>query len=405
MAKKKANLGAWSKDIPSESNSYNWDGAPYLMRERAIPLSKKPKVLDLFCGCGGFACGFSMAGFEAVLGVDILPPALTTFAINNKHANVIVGDIRKLSSEALLEAIGNLPVDVVTGGVPCQGFSRSNRKRHENDDRNFLFQEFVRVVGVVRPKVVVLENVSGLAQMSSGAFKEAISSAISGLGYDVYCTILNAADYGVPQKRQRIFFVGVQPGVAWRWPQKIRGSEAMPHFTVGQAILDDLPELSSAEVSDKYQGKPTNELSRLLRGDSQLLTSHEAPSHPQSTINRIGRTKPGAPMYNSFKQRIRLDPNKPSPTQICGGIRPQFQFGHPSQPRGLSIRERARLQSFPDDYTFFGGLVQGRVQTGNAVPPLLAKALADQIMQCVKFGKCASGIVPSEISSPELPLG
>ena len=179
----------------------------------------------------------------------------------------------------------------------------------------------------------------------------------------------------------------------------------MPHFTVGQAILDDLPELSSAEVSDKYQGKPTNELSRLLRGDSQLLTSHEAPSHPQSTINRIGRTKPGAPMYNSFKQRIRLDPNKPSPTQICGGIRPQFQFGHPSQPRGLSIRERARLQSFPDHYTFFGGLVQGRVQTGNAVPPLLAKALADQIMQCVKFGKCASGIVPSEISSPELPLG
>jgi DNA (cytosine-5)-methyltransferase 1 len=346
-----------------------------------------------------------MAGFEAVLGVDILPPALTTFANNNKHANVIVGDIRKLSSEALLEAISTVAVDVVTGGVPCQGFSRSNRKRHENDDRNFLFQEFVRVVGVVRPKVVVLENVSGLAQMSSGAFKEAISSAIAGLGYDVYCTILNAADYGVPQKRQRIFFVGVQPGVAWRWPQKIRGSEAAPHFTVGQAILDDLPELNSGQVSDKYQGKPSNELSCLLRGDCQLLTSHEAPSHPQATINRIGRTKPGAPMYNSFKQRIRLDPDKPSPTQICGGIRPQFQFGHPSQPRGLSIRERARLQSFPDDYTFFGGLVQGRVQTGNAVPPLLAKALADQIMQCVKFGKCTSGIVPSEISSPELPLG
>lgn len=405
MAKKKANQGAWSKDIPSESNSYNWDGAPYLMRERTSPLTKKPKVLDLFCGCGGFACGFSMAGFEAVLGVDILPPALTTFAINNKHANVIVGDIRKLSSEALLEAISTVAVDVVTGGVPCQGFSRSNRKRHENDDRNFLFQEFVRVVGVVRPKVVVLENVSGLAQMSSGAFKEAISSAIAGLGYDVYCTILNAADYGVPQKRQRIFFVGVQPGVAWRWPQKIRGSEAAPHFTVGQAILDDLPELNSGEVSDKYQGKPSNELSRLLRGDCELLTSHEAPSHPQATINRIGRTKPGAPMYNSFKQRIRLDPDKPSPTQICGGIRPQFQFGHPSQPRGLSIRERARLQSFPDDYTFFGGLVQGRVQTGNAVPPLLAKALAEQIMQCVKFGKCASGVVPAEISSPELPLG
>lgn len=346
-----------------------------------------------------------MAGFEAVLGVDILPPALTTFAINNKHANVIVGDIRKLTSEALLESVGNVSVDVVTGGVPCQGFSRSNRKRHENDARNFLFQEFVRVVGVVRPKVVVLENVSGLAQMSSGAFKEAISLAISALGYDVYCTILNAADYGVPQKRQRIFFVGVQSGVAWRWPQKIRGSFTSPHFTVGQAILDDLPELNSAEASDKYKGKPSNELSWLLRADCKLLSSHEAPSHPQSTINRIDQTKPGSPMYNSFKQRIRLHPDKPSPTQICGGIRPQFQFGHPTQPRGLTIRERARLQSFPDEYTFFGGIVQRRIQTGNAVPPLLAKALADQIMQCVKFGKCTTGVIPEEISNPELPIG
>ena len=404
MGKKAKIVNPWSKDIPAESNSYNWDGMPYLMRKRTQELTSKPKVLDLFCGCGGFACGFSMAGFEAVLGVDILPPALTTFSINNPHANVIVGDIRKLTTEMLLESVGNVQVDVVTGGVPCQGFSRSNRKRHENDARNFLFNEFVRVVSIVKPKVVVLENVSGLAQMSSGAFKDAISNSISSLGYDVYCTILNAADYGVPQKRQRIFFVGVKPGVKWLWPNKIRGIDAASHFTVGQAILEDLPPLKSAESSTKYSGKPRSEIAKLLRGSSRSITSHEAPSHPQSTIKRIERTKPGTPMYNSFKQRIRLDAEKPSPTQICGGIRPQFQFGHPTQSRGLTIRERARLQSFPDWYTFFGGIVQGRVQTGNAVPPLLAKALASQIRECVENNGCTTGLIPLEVSNPELPL-
>jgi DNA (cytosine-5)-methyltransferase 1 len=124
------------------------------------------------------------------------------------------------------------------------------------------------------------------------------------------------------------------------------------------------------------------------------LFNHAAPAHPQDTIDRIRATKPGEPMYPAFKQRMRLHPEKLSPTQICGGIRPQFQFGHPTQARGLTIRERARIQGFPDWYNFTGGVTQGRVQTGNAVPPLLAKAIADQIARLLNGSKLTG--IPAE---------
>ena len=118
---------------------------------------------------------------------------------------------------------------------------------------------------------------------------------------------------------------------------------------------------------------------KYFRSKSNKLLNHKSPNHPDMTIEKIKNTIPGDPIYPKFRQRIRLSTNKLSPTQICGGIRPQFQFGHPIQPRGLTIRERARIQSFPDNYFFSGGIVQGRIQTGNAVPPLMAKALAEQI--------------------------
>jgi DNA (cytosine-5)-methyltransferase 1 len=120
-----------------------------------------------------------------------------------------------------------------------------------------------------------------------------------------------------------------------------------------------------------------------MRGKEKSLKNHQAPNHPKSTIEMIANTEPGAPMYEKFKQRIRLHPAKPSPTIVSGGIRPQFAYGHPTQPRGLSIRERARLMSFPDWYEFLGGLTQGRVQTGDAVPPLLAQAVAEEIANCI----------------------
>jgi DNA (cytosine-5)-methyltransferase 1 len=131
-----------------------------------------------------------------------------------------------------------------------------------------------------------------------------------------------------------------------------------------------------------------NDFQRLMRAKSDgILWNHEAPDHPQDTIERIRNTNPGQPMYQAFKQRIRLHPERPSPTQVSGGIRPQFQFGHPTDARGLTIRERARLQSIPDHVNFAGGLVQGRVQTGNAVPPLMARALGKALARALRASK------------------
>ena len=145
-----------------------------------------------------------------------------------------------------------------------------------------------------------------------------------------------------------------------------------------------MPKLGNSESSDKYKGKAKSDYQKLMRGEGGIeaikttkkLYNHVAPNHPQETIDKIASTKPGEPMYPKFKQRIRLKKDMPSPTQLAGGIRPQFQFGHPEQSRGLTIRERARIQSFPDSYIFEGGMVQERVQTGNAVPPLLIYNIA-----------------------------
>ncbi len=323
-----------------------------------------------------------MSGFTTTVAIDHHPPSLATLIKNHVSCVGILGDIRKIDAPTIdpLRA-PNRQLSVVTAGVPCQGFSLSNRKRHADDDRNFLFREFIRIASHLKPDAVILENVSGLASTRDGEFKLAISEAIKNLGYVVHVCLLNAADYGVPQLRRRIFFIGVPLDCEWRFPEPTHGTQKNGYLTVEDAILGDLPCLNSGEKAYEYSSDPTNSYQKYLREGSPTLTNHRAPNHPDATIARIRSTEPGMPMYPAFKQRIRLHPKRPSPTQVCGGIRPQFQFGHPTQARGLSIRERARIQSFPDKYFFTGGVTQGRVQTGNAVPPLLASALASQLMK------------------------
>jgi len=387
----KAKTDVWDTSVEVESNFYNWTGKPIL-----TPSAKADRAefihLDLFSGCGGFSIGFEQAGFTTQVAVDIHPPSLETLRNNHRYATTICGDIRKVSTDLIRPHLSSkLKHLVITAGVPCQGFSLANRKRHADDKRNFLFKEFIRLASELKPTCVVLENVSGLVSTGSGEFKKAIAGAIQQLGYDVHFAMLNAADYGVPQKRRRVFFIGVPNATKWLFPSPTHGLHLKPYNTVGDAILGDLPELNAAEESHSYTGPSQTDLQRYLRGDSAVLLNHQAPSHPESTIEMISRTAPGKPMYAKFKQRIRLHPNEPSPTQICGGIRPQFQFGHPTQARGLTIRERARIQSFPDSYNFHGGITQGRVQTGNAVPPMLVNALAVQIMKLLR-NKPLSGI-------------
>ena len=179
------------------------------------------------------------------------------------------------------------------------------------------------------------------------------------------------------------------------FPNKTHGEGLKKIVNVGEAILGDLPFLKNNEEKNKYNNVDLTDYQKIIRNGSIILNNHKSPNHPQETIEKIKNTIPGNPMYENFKQRIRLNKNELSPTQICGGIRPQFQFGHPTQSRGLTIRERARIQSFPDTYFISGGLVQGRVQTGNAVPPFVAKALAEQIKDYFN-GKKLKGINPEK---------
>lgn len=391
-------VNIWDKTVEVESNHYNWDGEPVVKPAQKKSTKVKLVHIDLFSGCGGFSTGFEQAGFTTELAVDIHPPSLETLHKNHKHATTILGDIRKVTSDHIKENLmtSNVPT-VITAGVPCQGFSLANRKRHADDKRNFLFKEFIRIARDLKPTAVVLENVSGLVSTRDGEFKNAISEAIAELGYEVHFALLNAADYGVPQKRRRVFFVGVPKGTKWFFPKKTHGvGLGRGYVTVEEAILGDLPALAANESSSKYKRKPKSEFEVYIRSGMDELLNHQAPNHPLETIKRIEETLPGSPMYPEFKQRIRLHPSEPSPTQICGGIRPQFQFGHPTQSRGLTIRERARIQSFPDSYHFTGGVTQGRVQTGNAVPPLLAKVIADQLAK-VLMGQEITGELGEEL--------
>lgn len=372
----------------TEQSHYYHNGEP-LVFDHTKEISKdKPIVAELFSGLGGTSIGFEMAGFETVLGLDIHKPSVETFRHSHPTATVVLGDIKKILSlesdnhksilvQLLKKRLGQRRLDVLVAGIPCQGFSMSNRKRNEDDERNYLFFYFLEAVKCLNPKVVMIENVSGLKSLSNGKFALTIEYHLDKIGYKTHHKILNAADYGVPQTRKRVVFLGNSDKISF--PEPIL--QEKDYVSVKDAI-SDLPRLDNGEGKRKYDEKRiVSEFAKSMRGNCELLYNHHAPTHPQSVKNKIKNTSPGKPIYPKFKQRIRLSWNKPSPTQVSGGIRPQFQFGHPSQARGLSIRERARIQSIPDKIEIYGGIVQGRVQTGNAVPCLLAKAIALNIKE------------------------
>ena len=387
----------WENTIPVEKSAYVQEIEPvfFNINKLSVPQDRLT-MLDLFCGAGGFSVGCSWAGFFPVLGIDYLKPAIETWEKNHPHSISCLGDIRQanpMKIKQILDEKGIKHINLITGGVPCQGFSIANRKHNDYDDRNFLFLEYMKFVEVFNPDYIILENVSGLRSTAGGQFEKDIKSYMESLDYTVTVDIVNAIEYGVPQQRQRLIFVGVKNmrslTVPYSFPQGKHQSSDM-YRTVEMAI-SDLPHLGNDEQKSSYSLLPQTEYQKLMRGEGDIsipksacLNNHISPNHPPETIEKIGSTLQGTPMYPKFKQRIRLALNAPSPTQLAGGIRPQFQFGHPTQPRGLSIRERARIQSFPDSYEFVGGIVQERVLTGNAVPPLLIYEIIKPIAEDIR---------------------
>lgn len=394
----------WDKSVPVEKSAYVVEQVQYLNYDNLKKPRKKYAMIDLFCGAGGFSVGCGFAGFESVLGIDHLKPAMDTWMYNHPNAFGCLGDIRSIDPATIKQMLCDKGIDkihLLTGGVPCQGFSRANRKHNDEDERNFLFLEYMKYVDIFKPDYIILENVSGMRSTAGGRFEEDILKSMEELGYSAEVRLLNAADFGVPQTRQRLVFVGVRKtaGLAEKFvfPEGDYGrveevslfvENKKPYRTVADAI-SDLPPLGNNESCSNYVTGAQSEYQKLMRGEmgmlgiapAKKLENHVAPNHPEETVKKIATTQPGKPMYEKFKQRIRLSMDQPSPTQLAGGIRPQFQFGHPTQARGLTIRERARIQSFPDSYVFLGGTVQERVQTGNAVPPLMIYAVAKRIVE------------------------
>lgn len=386
----------WDSAVPVEKSAYLHNDAVKFINLDGFSFDpNKLTMLDLFCGAGGFAVGASWAGFQSVLGIDYLEPAMSTWTYNHPESIGCLGDIKQIQPsdiKRLLASKGVKSINLITGGVPCQGFSRANRKHNDNDERNFLFLEYVRFIKFFLPDYVILENVSGMRSTAGGHFEEQIKETIEELGYTVTVSLVNAADFGVPQIRKRLLFVGVKNNSGLTSPFSFPDGEFKGKYRTVADAISDLPKLENNQTKTDYELPPQTEYQRIMRGfgdlpilGSHTLFNHSAPNHLPEVLKKIEETKPGEPMYLKFKQRIRLKFDAPSPTQLAGGIRPQFQFGHPTQVRGLSIRERARIQSFPDCYIFQGGIVQERVQTGNAVPPLLiyniTKNIADDILK------------------------
>ncbi|MCG3584667.1 DNA cytosine methyltransferase [Clostridioides difficile] len=402
------NINKWDKNVPVEVSAYVAATKEEIVvyNEENFKLEKdKPIMIDLFSGAGGFSVGCGWAGFQSVLANDHFEPAMKTWIKNHPNGIGVLGDIRLIHEDYLynlLKEHGVGDIDLITGGVPCQGFSRANRKHNPEDSRNYLFLDYMRMVSKFKPKCIILENVSGMRTTANGKYVNEILAAMDELGYEADVKLLNAADFGVPQVRQRLIFVGIRKDLGKKFvyptPQFVSSRNKdnlidmeMKEYRTVEDAISDLPELESHESANEYTSKTLNEYQRLMRGlDTTLessicnvLSNHVAPKHDVATIERIKNTEPGKPMYEKFKQRIRLSNDKPSPTQLAGGIRPQFQFGHPTQNRGLTIRERARIQSFPDSYVFYGGTVQERVQTGNAVPPLMIYHIAKELIKLI----------------------
>ena len=347
------------------------------------------KVLDLFSGCGGMSLGFEQAGFEIYGGIDNNPHAVSTYQSNFPKGIAIKQDLDNIDFSEILRIFPDIEnVEAIIGGPPCQGFSSANRWTHETEDqRNRLFFAFVEFVDRIQPKIIVIENVPQIISRDNGYAKDRIYEIFQTRGYAVNHGILNAVDYGVPQKRKRNFFV-MTIGADFDF-RSIKKNRAYP--TVGEA-LSELYELESNKGEDAHelQGKPRTGYQKYLRARNNKITNHEIRYPAEGVQERISHVPQGS-NWRSVPEELwprvrnnrhssayrRLHEEEASCAIDTGNT--HSNYFHPIFNRLPSPREAARLQSFPDKFHFTGTRTPQYIQVGNAVPPLMAKALAEAI--------------------------
>ncbi len=369
--------------------------------------------VDLFCGAGGFSLGFQDAGYEILCGTDKYESALRTYRSNIKSP-AIEADARDLEAEYLMEQSGFDPsdVDVVIGGPPCKGFSLAGQF-NAGDPRNELFNHYISIVKELDPRAVVMENVPGILTIKNGEFVKRILEQTRSMGYNIQHLRMNAADYGVPQLRERIIFIGYKKSVApsrvSRPPQTHSGGQmrlssfcygnslpADPYVTNADAI-SDLAFLEPGTESDQYIEEAKTPYQQRMRGSQDKLYNHVAPQHSQEIQVRFGKLNPGQKMKDLKEQfqtkkhsMKKMRPDLPSNTITT---LPE-DFVHYSQDRIPTVRELARIQSFPDWFEFKGPRTTGGKrrrrevpqysQVGNAVPPLLSEAIGKQVQRALE---------------------
>lgn len=369
-------------------------------------------ALDLFAGAGGFSIGMKNAGFNIIAAVEFNPKIAETYKYNHKNTILIVDDIINVSAskEDPINDISlnniqdifckkNISCDIIFGGPPCQGFSMSGYRIRNNipfleDKRNFLFKEFIRMVKFLNPKVFVIENVPGILNYDNGSVKNEIFQTFNNLGYDIEAKVLCAADYGVPQLRNRAFFIGNRIGIKSNdlFPEITHTKEN--YISVYDAI-NDIPPINAGEGFEEvryYKDSDLTEYQYKLRGNNKLLYNHLSPKHKKETIKIISMIKQGQTMKDlpeHMKTKSvhsgaygRMEESKPAYTLTTRLNTPSVgRITHPTQHRTITPREAARIQSFPDNFRFIGDITSIGMQIGNAVPPILAEKIGLNIIK------------------------
>ena len=365
-------------------------------------------AVDLFCGCGGISAGLRSAGFRVLAGIDVEPRYMATFQRNFPKAIPLRHDLSSVSPKCLMSKLGIAPgeLDLVAGGPPCQGFSKNVPRRHRfmDDPNNLLIRTYLDYCVALKPRMVLMENVAEMRNGFSSRFSEEILATLERAGYAVTHATLNAAEFGVPQRRRRAFFLGMCNGQAPRPPAPTHGKcsrqselfDRSPFVSVWDAI-GDLPSLrhGSGEDPSSYACEPFCDYQRRARADSAHVHNHVARPLAPTQYARLASLRPGQGNrdlpdelrtkggYSGAYGRLTKDMVAPTITRWV--FHPgSGRWGHPVDTRTLTIREAARIQGFPDSYEFVGSFVQQAGQLGNAVPPLLIEKVATAM--CEQLG-------------------
>lgn len=354
------------------------------------------KAIDLFSGCGGISCGLSLAGFEIAAGADIDGKYIQTFKFNFPSATALTADLSKQDAAAVLADLGlrRGELDLLTGGPPCQGFSKNvpRRNRFLEQEQNTHVLTYLRYVEAWLPHFVLMENVAEMKAGFEQAYSDEVIERLCSLGYEVNHAVLNSADYGIPQRRRRAFFIGARNGLKPSIPRPTHTKDAggclfptPSHVSVWEAI-GDLPSVPHGGSSEDYAAPPQTDFQRRARGDQTKIANHVARKLELTQLARLAALQPGQGLKDLPKELQtkggysgaygRLAENMVAPTITRWVFHPgSGRWGHPRDTRLITIREVARLQGFPDSYGFVGSYLQQAGQLGNAVPPMLIEIL------------------------------